>query len=112
MPATSLATQLPPPGPAQTIQAALPGGGAAGAPQIKAPYVRVVSVATAADSVMLPLTYGGDTIFVFNDGNASLTMWGFGGATINNGPSIAQAAHTAAMYCSSIEGTWHRFLES
>jgi hypothetical protein len=111
MPGASLANQLPPPGPAQTIQAALPGGGNVGAPLIKAPYVRVVSVAAPGDSIMLPLTYGGDAILVFNDGASSLAVWGFGGATINGGTSAPQAAGVGALYFSSIEGTWHRFLQ-
>ena len=114
MAVAALATQLPSPGPAQTIQAAKSGGGAAltGDPTlIKAPYVRVVAVAVAADSVTLPITYGGDSILVFNDGNASMNVFGFGGATINGAASVAQGAAIGALYVSSIEGTWHRFLQ-
>jgi hypothetical protein len=110
-----LATMLPPPGPRQVINAAKVGGGAEVNPDglsvVKGTYVRVVAVATAADSITLPLTNGGDSIFVFNDGNASMNVFGWGGATINNAASVAQGAHLGAMYFSSIEGTWHRFLE-
>ena len=114
MAVAALANQLSPPGPAQSIAAAKPGGGAAVAGEatlIKAPYVRVVAVATAADSVTLPLTYGGDSILVFNDGVASMNVFGFGGATINGAASVAQGAALGALYVSSIEGTWHRFLQ-
>ena len=71
----------------------------------------MVSWASAADSVKLPLTMGGDSILVFNDGAASMNVFGFGGATINGAASVAQAAATAALYVSSLEGTWHRFLQ-
>ena len=106
-----LATQLPPPGPGQLIAAAGVGGGAANAVPIVAPFVKVASVATAADSVMLPRTFGGDTIFVQNNGAASMTVWGFGGATINGAPSLAQAAGLGALYVAAMEGTWSRFLQ-
>jgi hypothetical protein len=106
-----LAIQLPPPGPGQLIAAAAPGGGAANAVQIVAPFVKIAAVATAADSVKLPMTYGGDQIFIQNQGAAAVTVWGFGGATINGAASISQGAGLGALYIASMEGTWARFLQ-
>ena len=110
----SLAVQLPPPGPAQTIAAAGVGGGPAAAVQITVPVVRVASAATAADSVKLPLTFGGDTILIFNDAAVAVQVFGFGNATINGvagGTGVSQPAGVAALYTSSMEGIWHRFLQ-
>lgn len=110
-----LSTQLPPPGPKQIIAAAKVGGGAETNPDgltvIRAPYVRVNSVATAADSVTLPLTQGGDMILIQNQGAASMTVWGWGGATINGAASLAQANGLGALYLATLEGTWSRFLQ-
>jgi len=113
-----LATQLPPPGPKQIIAAAKPGGGVVTAltdPQglytVNAPFVKVSAVATAADSITLPFTNGGDTIIIQNQGAASMTVWGWGGATINGAASLAHANGLAAMYVSTLEGTWARFLQ-
>jgi hypothetical protein len=110
-----LSTQLPPPGPKQVIAAAKVGGGAATLATdptlITAPFVKVSAVATAADSVTLPLTYGGDQILIQNQGAASMTVWGWGGATINGAASLAQANGLGALYVASLEGTWTRFLQ-
>ena len=110
-----LSTQLPPPGPKQIIAAAKVGGGAETDPNgltvVKAPYVRVNAVATAADSVTLPLTQGGDMILIQNQGAASMTVWGWGGATINGAASLAQANGLGALYLATLEGTWSRFLQ-
>jgi len=106
-----LATQLPPPGPGQLIPAAAPGGGAANAVQVVAPFVKVAAVATAADSIKLPQTFGGDVIFILNNGAASMTVWGFGGATINGAASLAHANGLGALYVAGMEGTWVRFLQ-
>jgi hypothetical protein len=110
----ALASQLPPPGPKQIIAAAKPGGGAvaAGDTLVTAPYVKVTAVATAADSITLPFTMGGDTIFIQNQGAASMTVWGYGGASINGGASLAHGNGLGALYVSSLEGTWTRFLQS
>jgi hypothetical protein len=110
-----LSTQLPPPGPKQVIAAAKVGGGAATLATdptvINAPFVKVSAVATAADSVTLPLTQGGDQILIQNQGAASMTVWGWGGATINGAASLAQANGLGALYVASLEGTWTRFLQ-
>ena len=114
MPGASLANQLPPPGPAQTIQAAGVGGSYAAAAQITGVVVRIVSAATAGDSVKLPMTFGGDNILVFNDAAVAVQVFGFGNATINGAPGatgVSQPAGVAAIYSSSMEGTWHRFLQ-
>jgi hypothetical protein len=106
-----LATQLPPPGPGQLIPAAAPGGGAVNAVPIVNPFVKVASAATAADSVLLPKTYGGDSIFIQNQAAAAIAVFGFGGATINGAASVSQAAGTGALYMAGMEGTWTRFLQ-
>ena len=114
MPLGSLANQLPPPGPAQTIQAAGVGGTYNAAPQIVAPVVRIAGAATAGDSVKLPLTFGGDSILVFNDAAVAVQVFGFGNATINGvagATGVSQPAGVAAFYMSSMEGIWHRFLQ-
>jgi hypothetical protein len=106
-----LATQLPPPGPGQLIPAAGVGGGAANAIPIVAPFVKVAAAATAADSVMLPKTYGGDSIFIQNQAAVAIAVFGFGGATINGAASVSQATLTGAMYVAGMEGTWSRFVQ-
>jgi|SRR6478609_2240839 len=107
-----LATQLPPPGPGQLIPAAGVGGGAANAIPIVAPFVKIASVATAADSVLLPKTYGGDSIFIQNQGAAAVAVFGFGGATINGAASVSQGAGLGALYIAGMEGTWTRLLQA
>jgi hypothetical protein len=106
-----LAIQLPPPGPGQLITAAAPGGGAANAVPIVAPFVKVAAAATAGDSVLLPKTMGGDQIFIQNQGAASINVFGFGGATINGAASAAQGAGLGALYIAGMEGTWTRLLQ-
>jgi len=54
---------------------ALAGGGAAGATQLLPGLNEIDTVATAADSCLLPVALAGATVLVYNATNTSLTVW-------------------------------------
>lgn len=85
------------------------GGGQVGALPLLATVNRVSTVATAADSVILPASYAGNHIAVRNDGANALQAFGLGSDTINgvaSGTGVAQAAGTTAIYLSPVAGKW------
>lgn len=91
---------------------ALAGGGQTGATQLFGTIARVVTVATAADSVMLPAS-NGQPIFLINQTATSMQVFGQVGDTINDvatATGVAQAAGKSAMYCSPAPGAWYRNL--
>ncbi len=91
---------------------AFAGGGQASATQLSLGVNNVTVVATAGDSVKLPLAIQGEQVTVFNNGAASLQVFGSGTDTINGiafGTGIAQAAGTVATYTaltSAPGGNW------
>lgn len=98
---------------------AFAGGGQASATQLTTSNNRVPTVATAADSVKLPLAVAGQTIHLVN-GHATNSMQVFGGGTdtindVATGTGVAQAAGKAATYfCtkSAPAGLWYRVLSA
>ena len=84
----------------QTLTA-FAGGGKASATQINAASVKLATVATAADSVKLPLGYAGLEVFIANAGAASAQVFGSGTDTINGvatGTGVPQANGVSAIY--------------
>lgn len=99
--------------PAIDALTALAGGGQTGATQLIEGVNRVGTVATAADSVMLPNTAGtagGQICVVINNTSTSMQVYGTGTDTVNGiayGTGIAQAANTVKFYVCTIPGQWN-----
>lgn len=109
------ANALPPPGSfnASAITAAA-GGTQAAATKVTSDNVIVGTVATAADSIRLPPALPGASMVVFNDGAASMQVFGDGTETINNvatATGVAQASKVGALYTCVQAGKWIRFLQ-
>lgn len=85
------------------------GGGQASALLLTAATNRVTTVATAADSVKLPVSAPGSSINLINDGANALQVFGSGTDTIDaiaTGTGVAlTAAHRATFYCLTA-GAW------
>jgi len=95
------------------------GGTQAAALLLAAAMNNVSVVATAADSVKLPLSTGGQFILVTNsDSTDSMQVFGSGTDTINGvatATGVAQAAGKSALYYSTKAapaGTWFRILSA
>jgi hypothetical protein len=88
------------------------GGGQASATPLTAKVNAVGTVATAADSVALPLAQAGLVVVVANATATSMQVFGSGTDTVNGaatGTGIAMAGNTAkTFYCtkSAPAGTW------
>lgn len=98
---------------------AFAGGGQAGALLLTSRNNRVSTVASAADSVRLPLAIAGITVEVINGAASnSMQVFGSGTDTINDvatATGVAQAAGKAATYtCISAApaGKWYRNLSA
>jgi hypothetical protein len=106
------------PGSSATGLTAHAGGGQASALLLAAQFNRIDTVATAADSVKLPVPlYIGQEIEVMNNAASnSMQVFGSGTDTINGvatGTGVAQAAGKFAMYKATSIGTaasWMRLL--
>lgn len=115
MPRTSQGT-LPGLSSQQLALTALAGGGRTGSPTLSAGFNEVTTVATAADSVQLPVALYGLEIFVHN-GAASNAMQVFanGSDTINGtagATGVSQAAGKGAIYACYKDGAWTRILSA
>jgi hypothetical protein len=91
------------------------GGGKAGALQLTGAMASVGTVATAADSVLLPAAVVGGEFFLSNDGVASMQVFGNGTDTINlvaTATGVAQANGVAALYFCTKVGNWSRVQSS
>lgn len=80
---------------------ALAGGGKAGATQLGYGVNQLGTVATGADSALLPYAFPGALVFVRNDGANSATVFGKGTDTIDGvatGTGNAQAASKGKLY--------------
>lgn len=96
------------------------GGGKSGATPITSTNARVGTVATAADSVLLPPGYPGLRVFIVNTGANSMQVFGAGTDTINGvatGTGVAQAAGVSALYVCTGKtaagvGEWYRLLSA
>lgn len=92
------------------------GGGQTSALQLAGSYASIGTVASAADSVRLPLAVAGANFNLVNDAAAnSMQVFGFGTDTINSvvtGTGVAQAAGVAAHYFCAKAGNWSRVQSS
>lgn len=91
------------------------GGGKATAKALTAAINVVGTVATAADSVLLPAALPGLCLWVKNAGANSMQVFGQGTDTINavaTGTGVAQAAGLSAMYVCAEAGKWDRLLSA
>lgn len=97
---------------------AFAGGGQANATQLSATNNNIATVATAADSIKLPLAKPGLVLRIRNSGANSMQVFGSGTDTINGvatATGVAQAAGTSAEYfCikAAPAGTWFRNLSA
>lgn len=103
---------------APTAVTAHAGGGQASATPLTQSVNTVGTVATAADSVSLPLAQAGLTVTVFNTSATSMQVFGSGTDTINNvatATGVAQAGGVGAQYfalSSAPAGAWRRIQSS
>lgn len=92
---------------------ALAGGGQTGATNLTGALNRVTTVATAADSVMLPTAKAGMSIFVKNTAANSLNVFPASGDAINAlaaNAAYALATVKAAFFVCVVDGTWDTVL--
>lgn len=105
-----------PPAPSVTTGiVARAGGGKASATPITTALAEVATVATAADSVLLPLAKRGLCLFVRNAAANSMQVFGAGTDTINGvatGTGVAQAGGASALYVCLTNGAWVRLLSA
>lgn len=88
---------------------AFAGGGQASATPLPTALNRVTTVATAADSVMLPIAKAGLNIFVKNTSANSLNVFPASGDAINAlsaNAAYALATVKAAFFVCVVDGTW------
>lgn len=95
------------------------GGGQTNATQLTGVAANVTVVATAADSVKLPLAVAGAVYYLQNsDSTDSMQVFGAGTDTINNvatATGVAQAAGKSAVYFCTVSapaGKWFRNLSA
>lgn len=101
---------------AATSLTAFAGGGQASATALTKQINHVTTVATAADSVKLPVSVAGLVVYVVNGAASnSMQVFGAGTDTINDvatGTGVAQAAGKAATYVCPVAGKWYRVLSA
>lgn len=89
------------------------GGGQAAATPLPSGVNRIATCATAADSVILPRSVGGQIIAVFNGGAAACTVWPLLATdTINGAANASVGAGKGCMFCSSTAGSWFTVLSA
>jgi hypothetical protein len=94
---------------ARTGITAFAGGGQGSATALTAAFNRVTTVATAGDSVRLPLATPGATCVVFNRGAASMNVFPATGQSINAlsaNTALAVAAGNSARFVCVAAGIW------
>ena len=94
---------------------ALAGGGRPGAPVLNLGSNEVVTVASGADSVVLPSAVPGSVVFVTNAGASSLQVFANGSDTINGtagATGVAQGNGLSALYIASDVAQWYRILSA
>lgn len=110
-------------GSVQTGVVAHAGGTKALAVPINAAIVRIDTVATAADSVILPPAFPGASMFIANNGVASVQIFGNNSDTINGiatatgyalapGKSALLACPFGQVQTPAIPGTWFALLSA
>ncbi len=91
------------------------GGGQANALPLTALMNRVTTVASAADSVLLPPSVAGLTVTVTNASATAMQVFGTSPDTINGvatGTGVSLAAGKTANYCCYTAGAWHQLLSA
>lgn len=91
------------------------GGGQSSATALTKTVNRVTTVATAADSVTLPVSQAGMMVAVVNSGANSMQVFGTTPDTINaaaTGTGVAQAAAKTALYVCPVAGKWFQLLSA
>ena len=86
------------------------GGGQASALALTSGINNVTTVATANDSVKLPVSAAGMEILVINDSANAMQVFGAGTDTINDIASatgVSQLAQSAVLYSSPVAGKWY-----
>lgn len=95
---------------------ALAGGGRTGAPVLNLGSNEIITVASAADSVVLPKLSLGAVVFVVNAAATNaLQVFANGSDTINGtagATGVSQAAGKSALYVASDLGQWYRLLSA
>lgn len=103
-------------GAAATSITAYAGGGQTNATALTAQINHVTTVATAADSVKLPVSAAGMSVTVINGAASnSMQVFGAGTDTINDvatATGVAQAAGKSATYHCPVAGKWYRVLSA
>lgn len=103
-------------GSAATGLTAHAGGGQTDALLLTKQINHVTTVATAADSVKLPVSVAGMVVHVVNGAAAnSMQVFGSGTDTINDvatATGVAQAAGKSAVYVCPVAGKWYRVLSA
>lgn len=85
------------------------GGGQANATQLTADMNRVITVATAGDSVALPASQAGMLVGVINAGANPMQVYGLGSDTINGvaaATGVSQMQNSVVYYSCTTAGVW------
>lgn len=94
---------------------ALAGGAKSGATALTAGINRVSTVATIADSVLLPASVAGMVVHVVNGAANAMQVFGAGTDTINDvatATGVSQAGNKSATYVCPVAGKWYRILSA
>jgi hypothetical protein len=95
---------------------ALAGGSRTGAPVLVLGSNEVTTVASGADSVVLPVAVPGSVVFVVNaTASTSMQVFANGSDTINGtagATGVAQAGSKSALYVAADLGQWYRILSA
>lgn len=86
------------------------GGGQALATQLTTEMTRVTTVATAGDSIKLPPSQAGLTLFVTNHGANAMQVYGSGTDTIDDvaaATGVSQMANSEVIFCCFTAGQWY-----
>lgn len=89
------------------------GGGQANATPLTATYSRVTTVATAGDSVRLPVAIAGSVFYAFNKGANSMNVFPSTGDRVNAlsaNAAYAVAAAAGVKFVCMVNGTWDTIL--
>lgn len=88
---------------------ALAGGGQSGATQMQGEMNRIATVATVADSVMLPQAIVGMDVYVLNDAAIAAQVFGFGTDTVDGVAAATGVPHmgkSLVIYSCFVAGAW------
>jgi hypothetical protein len=91
------------------------GGGRSSATALPSAINRVTTVATGADSVVLPTSVAGMQITVINGGANAMQVFAAGSDTINGtagSTGVSQASGKTAIYSCPVAGAWHSVLSA